>query len=64
MMVNRQGDRVHLWEIWNEPEIGFWLSPTSDYVEPFIAAAAVMQADPNAKVLNWWFLWYYAVRRT
>jgi hypothetical protein len=52
-MVNRYKDRIHLWEIWNEPEISFWLSSPSEYVELFNAAsAAVMRADPTAKVLN------------
>lgn len=52
-MVGRYKDRIHYWEIWNEPEISFWLSTTSEYVDLFNAAsAAVMQADPTAKVLN------------
>jgi len=52
-MVNRYKDRIHLWEIWNEPEIAFWLSTPAEYVQLFNAASAtVMQADPKAKVLN------------
>ena len=52
-MVNRYKDRIHLWEIWNEPEIGFWLSSPAEYIDLFNSASAtVMQADPNAKVLN------------
>lgn len=52
-MVNRYKDRIGHWEIWNEPEIAFWLSTPAEYVELFnSASAAIKKADPNAKVLN------------
>lgn len=51
--VDRYKGRIHTWEIWNEPDIGFWLSPTEQFIELFNAASrAVKETDPNAQVLN------------
>jgi hypothetical protein len=51
--VERYRDRVHLWEIWNEPDIMFWLSSPKQYADLFnAAAAAIAKADPSARVLN------------
>jgi hypothetical protein len=53
MTVNRYKDRVHHWEIWNEPDINFWLSTPEAYAELFNAASRhIAEVDPTAKVLN------------
>lgn len=59
--ATRYGDRVHTWEIWNEPNAGFrfWKQdPFSiggdpqGYADLFVAAAdAIHAADPSARVL-------------
>ena len=51
--VNRYKGRVQFWEIWNEPDIGFWQSSTERYIELFNATSkAIKQAAPDARVLN------------
>jgi len=46
---------VHTWEIWNEPNIGFW-SPSPDparYAQMLkLAYSAIKQADPSAFVIS------------
>lgn len=52
-VVERYKDRVHHWEIWNEPNIFFWQGPKEMY--PVLLAkayAAVKAADPTAEVLG------------
>ncbi len=44
---------VKYWEIWNEPDIGFWLSPVSDYTHLFnTTAATILKVNPKARVIN------------
>lgn len=51
--VNHYKGRVRFWEIWNEPDIGFWQSPTEKYTELFNATSkAIKQASPEVSVLN------------
>ena len=50
--VTRYRGRVAGWEIWNEPNIDFWVGPKEDYVKLLnLAYPAVKAADPNARVL-------------
>lgn len=52
-VVSRYKDSGTYWEIWNEPDIGFWRSPTEKYTALFNAASkAIHEANPQAKVLN------------
>lgn len=52
-VVERYGDRVSYWEIWNEQDIPFWISPTEKYTELFNTTSALIgQISPNAQVLN------------
>ena len=52
-VVNRYKDRVHYWEIWNEPNIFFWTGTIEQYTDLMKAGYdAVKDADPNAKVIG------------
>ena len=52
-VVERYGDRIDLWEIWNEPDISFWRASTESYVELFNASSALIKKkSPRAQVLN------------
>lgn len=52
-VVDRYKNSVKYWEIWNEPDIGFWLSPTEKYSELFNATSQLInQIDSTAKVIN------------
>ncbi len=45
--------RVRFYEIWNEPDIGFWLGTSAQYVDLLKAAhAAIKAADRRAQVMN------------
>jgi xylan 1,4-beta-xylosidase len=40
-----------LWEIWNEPDIGYWQGTAEEYFKLYdFSAAAVLRALPNAKI--------------
>lgn len=52
-VVNHYRDRVHHWEVWNEPNIFFWSGPKELY--PVLlkkAYHAIKEADPTAKILG------------
>lgn len=52
-LVRRYKDRIHQWEIWNEPNIFFWQGPKELYAEMLIKSyAAVKEEDPTAQVLG------------
>ena len=52
-VVNRYKDRVHYWEIWNEPNIFFWTGTIEQYTELMKAGYdAIKEADPNAKAIG------------
>lgn len=52
-VVGRYKDRIKYWEIWNEPNIGFWTGTTEQYAVLLKAAyRAVKEADPDAKVIG------------
>lgn len=51
-VVGRYKEGIHYWEVWNEPNIGFWLSSFEDYVALLRATArTIRETDPTAKVL-------------
>jgi hypothetical protein len=54
-VVSRYKDRVHYWEVWNEPDNGHYWKPTPS-IEAYthllkVTSAAIKRADPNARVL-------------
>lgn len=51
--VSRYKDRIHYWEIWNEPNAkGFWEGTPEQYADLLKAAAATCKrANPNCKVV-------------
>lgn len=50
--VERYRGRIAGWEIWNEPNIGFWDGPKEDYPKLVnLANPAVKAADPGARVI-------------
>ena len=50
--VERYRGRIAGWEIWNEPNIGFWDGPKEDYPKLVnLAYPAVKAADPGARVI-------------
>lgn len=52
-VVGRYGDRARHWEIWNEPDISFWRSPTAQYTGLFdTTSALIREISPDARVLN------------
>lgn len=51
--VKRYGRTTRYWEIWNEPDIAFWLGTAEQYASLFDGAInAIHTADPKAKVMN------------
>ena len=51
--VRRFAGRVRHWQIWNEPNGGFWKGTPQQYAALLAAAGrAIHQADPNALVLG------------
>lgn len=52
-VVSRYRDRIHHWEIWNEPNIFFWSGPKDLYPKLLAKAyAAIKEVDPTATVLG------------
>lgn len=53
VLVNRYKDRIHHWEIWNEPNIFFWPDDKARYAVLLREAyKAIKETDPTAKVLG------------
>jgi hypothetical protein len=52
-LVNRYKDRIHTWELWNEPDISiYWQGTRKDFAEFVkIGARGVREADPDAKTV-------------
>ncbi|MBQ0031451.1 MAG: hypothetical protein KBT68_01475, partial [bacterium] len=51
-IVERYRDRIHAWEVWNEPDIGFWKGKKEDYPKFVnLVGKAIKDADPSAKVV-------------
>jgi len=52
-LVTHYRDRIHQWEIWNEPNIFFWQGPKELYAELLKKShAAIKEVDPKAQVLG------------
>lgn len=52
-LKNRYGDAVDgwLWEVWNEPDIGYWHGTPEEYDQLYdVSAAAVRKVLPRAKI--------------
>jgi len=53
-VVNHYKDRIHHWEVWNEPHhTGFWRGTPQEYGELVkVAAKAAKAADPNCVIIG------------
>ncbi len=52
-LVAHYRDRIHQWEIWNEPNIFFWQGPKELYAELLTKSyGAIKEVDPQAQVLG------------
>ncbi|HOF18726.1 MAG TPA: hypothetical protein PK082_07430, partial [Phycisphaerae bacterium] len=52
-MVTRYRGRIRFYEIWNEPDLGFWRGTTDQYIQMLRAAyEEIKRADPNARVMT------------
>ncbi len=52
-VVQHYKGRIRLYEIWNEPDLGFWLGTTDEYIHILrLAYDEIHKADPNALVLS------------
>src|SRR5271157_3773355 len=52
-LVGHYKDRIHQWEIWNEPNIFFWQGPKEMYAELLARSyRAIKEVDPQAQVLG------------
>ncbi len=52
-LVAHYKDRIHQWEIWNEPNIFFWQGPKEMYAELLARSyRAIKETDPQAQVLG------------
>lgn len=52
-LVTRYKDRIHSWELWNEPDIEwYWMGTPEEFAEYVkVGAEAVRRADPEATVV-------------
>ncbi|NUQ00958.1 MAG: hypothetical protein HUU35_14010, partial [Armatimonadetes bacterium] len=58
-MARRYGDRIRFWEVWNEPDIGFWLGSLEEYLQLLQTAHdAIKQVDPKLQVMTGGFAIY------
>jgi hypothetical protein len=52
-MVSLYGDRIHLWEAWNEADIDFWRGTIEQYERLLhVTHEEVKRGDPSRKVMN------------
>lgn len=58
-LVNRYKDRIHSWEIWNEPDNpAYWAGTPEQFAELLgTGSRAVREADPKAKVVFGGLAW-------
>lgn len=59
VIVNRYKDRIHSWELWNEPDNpAYWAGSVEQFAKLLSAGArAVKEADPRAKVVFGGLAW-------
>ena len=51
-IVSRYKDKIGYWEVWNEPDIGFWRGSIEDYAALLKSAyVAAKKADPSCKIV-------------
>jgi hypothetical protein len=59
-MAKRYGDRIRYWEVWNEPDIGFWRGTLDEYLVLLQAAyEEIKGADPKLQVMTGGFAAYH-----
>ncbi|MGI5869615.1 MAG: hypothetical protein ACOX9C_09270 [Kiritimatiellia bacterium] len=52
-MANRYKGKIRLYEVWNEPDLGFWRGTTDEYLLILRAACEELRrADPSARLLT------------
>ncbi len=52
-MAERYKGKIRLYEVWNEPDLGFWRGTTDEYINLLRQASEIIrQVDPSAKVLT------------
>ena len=57
--ARRYKDRIRYWEVWNEPDIGFWTGTLDEYLELLKAAYEEIKAvDPKLHVMTGGFAIY------
>lgn len=62
--AERYGGRVRLWEVFNEPDIGFYLGTLEEYVEVLAAAHDTLKSvDPDMVVMTGGFTGFVHGRR-
>ena len=51
-IVNRYKNKIKYWEVWNEPDIGFWQGTVEQYSDLLKSAyMAAKKADPDCKIV-------------
>ncbi|MDH7480923.1 MAG: glycosyl hydrolase [Armatimonadota bacterium] len=51
-IVSRYKNRIKYWEVWNEPDIGFWQGTVEQYADLVKSAyVAAKRADPDCKIV-------------
>ncbi len=51
-IVYRYRNRIKYWEVWNEPDIGFWQGDIREYADLLKSAyVAAKKADPDCKIV-------------
>jgi len=59
-MAKRYGDRIRYWEVWNEPDIGFWRGTLDEYLVLLRAAhEEIKGVDPKLQVMTGGFAAYH-----
>jgi hypothetical protein len=52
-IAERYRGRIRMYEVWNEPDLGFWIGGVDDYLRMLAAASEeIHRADPQAEVLT------------
>jgi hypothetical protein len=59
-MAERYGDRIRYWEVWNEPDIGFWRGTLDEYLVLLQSAyEEIKSVDPKLQVMTGGFAIYH-----
>ena len=58
-VARRHGDRIRYWEVWNEPEIGFFKGTVEEYLDMLrVAFERLKNVDPDNRVMTGGFAGY------